>query len=84
MLNTSRRHTELMDRTAVFKVKVISSKVIRSQRSCDLFRVRCVTVEPIEGFRRNLAHMLTILSLRAELNFQTVYRKFNAKGLNVI
>ena len=68
-----------MVRTAVFQVNVI-----RSQRSCDLFRVHYVTLEPIKGFRRNMAQMLTTLSRRAELNLQTAYRKVNVKGPTVI
>ena len=77
MLTTSRRRTELMVRTAYFKVKVIWS-----QMSCALFRVRLVTLKSIEGFRRNLAHVLTTSSRRAELNFQTTYHKVIAKGSN--
>ena len=77
MLTTSRRRTELMVRTAYFKVKVIWSQML-----CALFRVRPVTLKSIEGFRRNLAHVLTTSSRRAELNCQTTYHKVIAKGSN--
>ena len=55
------RYAEAMFRMAGFKVKVI----LRGQRPYGFFPFRSVTLESLEGFRRNLTQMLTRLRRRA-------------------
>ena len=62
MFTSLRRRAEAMFRMAGLKVKVI----LRGQRPYDFFPFRFVTLEALEGFRRNLTQMLTRLRRRAE------------------
>ena len=58
---------------AGFKVKVI----LRGQRPYDCFPFRSVTLEPLEGFRRNLTQMFTKLRRYAEAMFRMAGFKVN-------
>ena len=73
MLTRLRQSAEAMFQMAGFKVNVI----LRGQRSYDFFPFRSVTIEPLEGFRRNLTQMLTILRKSAEAMFQMAGFKVN-------
>ena len=57
MLTRLRRRAEAMFRMAGFKVKVI----LRGQKPYHFFPFRSVTLEALEGFRRNLTQFLTRL-----------------------
>ena len=68
-----RRSAEAMFRMAGFGVKVI----LRGQRPYYFFPFRSVTLEALEGFRRNLTQMLTRLRRCAEAMFQMAWFKVN-------
>ena len=53
MFTTLRRRAEVLFRMSGFKVKVIR----RGQMPYDFFPFRSVTLEPLEGFRRNLTNV---------------------------
>ena len=60
------RRAEAMFWMAGFNVKVI----LRGQRPYDFFPFRSVTLEALEGLRRNLTQMFTRLRRRAEAMFR--------------
>ena len=66
MLTRLRQCAEAMFPMAGFKVIVI----LRGQRPYDFLPLRSVTLEALEGFRRNLTRMLTRLRQCAEAMFQ--------------
>ena len=66
MLTRLRQYAEAMFQMAGFKVSVI----LRCQWPYDFFPLRSVTLEALEGLRRNLTQMLTRLNRRAEAMFR--------------
>ena len=76
MFTRLRQCAAAMFTIARFKVKVI----LRGQRPFYFFPFRSVTLEALEGFRRNLTQMLTRLRRRAEAMFRMAGFKVIRRG----